>query len=185
MTKIVFCFHYSESIFTIFFWTLEINFESIFSIFDKQTLFWVSVHDQRLTLRSTIRRCQTVSRFVFRNFFFRESFNQLDVSINEKFRRNSDSKIRVFSFFSIINFESSNIIRFITNQNSHFAENTFIESFSETSSFIYFNRIEKVSRFSMIQISSFVDVNSNLWTAIIIVAQIFNVVQHSTNSIAN
>ena len=113
-------------------------------------------------------------------------FSQSNVSINSRFRRINDSKFQTlsivfsllknqnsaftsrvrftfsaFNYFSIINFDdskSSKIIRFTTKQNFQFVNHTIID----TSSSIHFNQIEKISRFSMIQVSSFFDVNQNL-----------------------
>ena len=140
-------------------------------------------------------------------FFDVSIFSQSNASINSKFRRVNDSKSQTqfivfsllrsqnstftfrvrftssaFNYFSITNFDdskSSKIIRFTTKRNFFFVDHTI-----DTSSSTHFNQTEKIFRFSMIQVSSSFDVNQNLWTTIMIVVQIFSVVQNSTiNSI--
>ena len=136
--------------------------------------------------------------------------SQSNVSINSKFRRINDSKFQtqftafsllksqnsalisrvrftffVFNYFSITDFDDSNsksskTTRFTTKQSSQFVSHTIIDTSSST----HFNQTEKISRSLMIQVSSLFDVNQNLWTTIMIVVQIFNVVQNSAiNSI--
>ena len=179
------------TIFQSFFVRFEINstFESstssiIFRHFTLQfTLFDVSIFFQsNASINSRFRRVNnSKSQAQFAAFSLLRS--QSSTNQNLTFISRVRFTFFVFNYSSIINSDDSKfskITRFTTKQSSQSVNHTTIDTSSST----HFNQIEKISRSSMIQISSSFDVNQNLWTTIMIVAQIFNVVQNSTiNSI--
>ena len=72
LTKIAFCFRHNEFIITSFFVTSLINFVSILSNFENQTLFWILTNGElKLIQHLTIQRRQKFLCWIFsQNSFF-------------------------------------------------------------------------------------------------------------------
>ena len=104
-------------------------------------------------------------------------FDQFDVFVKSKFRRNSVSKIRNFNFssrtfnyFLIINFDNeSNIFRQFIIESKTIDNEYSISVQTNNNQTFFFIQIEKIRRIMFSIISSSIEMNSTLWNNIMIV----------------
>ena len=150
-----------------------------------------STFSSMFRLQSSVFRLDTLIRF-------KTSTIQFEVSINSRFRRNSNSKIRdsifsslTFNYSLITNFDLDlNVFRqFIIESNIIDNERRSVNIQADNSQTFLFTQIEEIRRNMSSIISSSIDVNQVLWNDIMIViivfVTIFRFVNETISSVNN